>query len=458
MNTLFVIEDIFLEDNVNLSLGSEVADNGEMSCDFANKESLPYIVILVRTLFKCNELLSMDRTAIHRQLIEKTVAKYGLPQSHIYTLDYSNDRVDIKEPESLSLQSQLFALSFSKVNIVYCGESWERHLCMIKNIRLLLGEKECPIFSDWAQNQSFRELIDSIKNKDKVLLQNSRRNLKQLEGLGVYVGQKVRLLVAFLNILGIGVLSFLFNIRYALVIPFRNLLRYLRVVKLHLSYKDSLQLSLSEDSVIIAPHPDDEVIGCAGLIRTLVERGMPPHVLIMTGGGGSHRGCCSTSEEEIIVARRQLAVKALMALGLPMSHLHLLDYPDGGISVEHSETNKLQKLLSEISPKAIFVPHWGEEWSDHINTAEIAKECVKEKNTSVYEYCVWLWYFNISNLDRKNARILKMSRDSYHRKLLALDEYMLPLAPCGKPWSGILPKVFLKAARWNKELYFKTEN
>jgi hypothetical protein len=52
--------------------------------------------------------------------------------------------------------------------------------------------------------------------------------------------------------------------------------------------------------VIIAPHPDDEAIGCGGLIQTLVERGTSPHVIILTGGEGSHRGCCDITAEDLI--------------------------------------------------------------------------------------------------------------------------------------------------------------
>ena len=33
--------------------------------------------------------------------------------------------------------------------------------------------------------------------------------------------------------------------------------------------------------------------------------------------------------------------------------------------------------------------------------------------------------------------------------------YILPQAPCGMPWSGVLPEMFVKANRWNKELYFE---
>lgn len=36
--------------------------------------------------------------------------------------------------------------------------------------------------------------------------------------------------------------------------------------------------------IIIAPHPDDEVIGCGGLIGRLVAEGKAPHIIVMTGG------------------------------------------------------------------------------------------------------------------------------------------------------------------------------
>lgn len=235
------------------------------------------------------------------------------------------------------------------------------------------------------------------------------------------------------------------------------LLRYIRIFILHIFYQCKPLLSLGDKIVIIAPHPDDEVIGCAGLIQALVERGTPPHVIIMTGGEGSHRGCCEVSEERIIAERRQLALKVAGFLGIPISHVHFFDYPDEHVSIDHSETEKLRELFAEIQPKTFFVPHWGEGMPDHLQTAEIIKDLMKDKKVSIYEYCVWMWYYNVWNLDYKNAYIVKMDRTMHERKLHAVEQYMTPLAPCGKPWSGILPKPFLKAARWNKELYFRVK-
>lgn len=234
----------------------------------------------------------------------------------------------------------------------------------------------------------------------------------------------------------------------------KDFIRYIRLFLLHLMYLSKPHLQISEKTVIIAPHPDDEVIGCAGLIQALVEHGTPPHVIVLTGGEGSHRGCCDISADEIIEARHQLTIKAAEILGLPQSHIHCLHYPDGGIDFAHAETEKLKVLLHQLSPNALFVPHNGEGWSDHISVLEIVKELMKCHVVNIYEYCVWMWYYNVWKLDNKNARILKMTPAQHQRKLQAIEEYTKPLAPCGKPWSGVLPKAFLKAARWKRELYF----
>lgn len=211
-------------------------------------------------------------------------------------------------------------------------------------------------------------------------------------------------------------------------------------------------------TVIVAPHPDDEVIGCGGLIARLAAEGNAPHVIVMTGGGGSHRGCCATPQEDIIAARRALTRKALATLGVPEENLHELDFPDGGISADSPETGKLKALLGELRPETVLVPHWGEGWPDHVRTAEIVKSAVGATAASVYEYCVWMWYYNVwRGLDWRNARRLRLSPEEHALKLRAVAEYVRPAAPCGKPWSGVLPRVFIEANSGRTELYFKVK-
>lgn len=213
-----------------------------------------------------------------------------------------------------------------------------------------------------------------------------------------------------------------------------------------------------QNSLIIAPHPDDETIGCAGLIQQLLATGKRVDIIYMTGGGKSHSGCCDIDETTLIESRRNLAKKSAAILGLPQENLHLLDYPDGGIAYECNETGKLRNLLKKLNPETVLIPHKGEGWDDHIKTGEIVKSLLKDSNTTaIYEYCVWFWYYNVWNIDWENARTVTMTNEQHKKKLQAMDAYTKPLAPCGKPWSGVLPEVLIEANQWHKELYFKVK-
>lgn len=235
----------------------------------------------------------------------------------------------------------------------------------------------------------------------------------------------------------------------------KDTIKRILIASVRTKARRSACFSSTDNVVILAPHPDDEVFGCGGLITRLIAEGHAPHVVVLTGGGGSHRGCCSTSESDIISARRELTHKAMSALGLPDSNIYELDFPDGHISEGNAaEKKKLESLISEINPDVILVPHHGEGWSDHLAARDLGIELAGE-DTEVYEYCVWMWYYRQKNLDWKNAYSLKMPEAEHKKKLDAIETYHSALAPCGKPWVGVLPTLFVKANSTNQELFFK---
>lgn len=235
----------------------------------------------------------------------------------------------------------------------------------------------------------------------------------------------------------------------------KDLIRKLHVVWLRAKAGELGAIIPKGNVLIIAPHPDDEAIGCGGLIARLIREGRTPHVVVMTGGEGSHNGCCKTPKDDIVKARRNLTQNALAILGVPESHIHELNFPDGGIEMSNREVEKLKDIIDDIKPDSIFVPHWGEGWNDHVRTREIGLQLAPD-GTEVYEYCVWMWYYNVwHGLDWRNARRLDMTTDEHKLKLQAMDAYIRPLAPCGHPWSGVLPPIFVKANRSHRELYFK---
>lgn len=255
----------------------------------------------------------------------------------------------------------------------------------------------------------------------------------------------------------------------------KNIIRYLHILFLQLLTSFKKQIKIEGNCLFIAPHPDDEAFGCGGLISHLCTKGVPPHVIIMTRGGASLKGqlentpLTKITEEDIIQERRKLTLKSAKELGIPEENIHFLDFIDGHISERPKpELKRLNDLLNEFKPDYVFVPHSGEGWPDHLATREIVLSQFSHKENlsnefsdsqkvtpQIFEYCVWMWYYNVWNLDWKNAYKFRMSKSEHEVKLRAVNAYIKPLAPNGKPWSGILPKPFIKANTCNTELYFK---
>ena len=235
----------------------------------------------------------------------------------------------------------------------------------------------------------------------------------------------------------------------------KELLRKLFIFNLKLRTLCRKPLKLRTSVLVMAPHPDDEVFGCGGLIARLVAEDCIPHVVVLTGGEGSHTACCNTPKADIIAARRSLTHKAAGELGLSARYIHELNFADGKISGDRgAEYDKLKQLIAALSPQTILVPHHGEGWPDHLAVRELGIE-LAPKGTDVYEYCVWFWYYRQRHLDWKQAYRLKMTSEEHRRKLAAIGAYHNALAPCGKPWVGVLPPLFVKANSADTELYFK---
>ncbi len=80
--------------------------------------------------------------------------------------------------------------------------------------------------------------------------------------------------------------------------------------------------------LILAPHPDDESLGCGGLIAAACAAGLAPEVVILTDGGASHPGSTSHPPARLRALRAEEARQATAALGLPPDRLTFLPYED----------------------------------------------------------------------------------------------------------------------------------
>jgi len=107
-------------------------------------------------------------------------------------------------------------------------------------------------------------------------------------------------------------------------------------------------------AVVVAPHPDDEVLGAGGLVARLVRRRQPVDVVFLTSGDGYLEAAGLAAEtcpqdawalRELAVVRQGEARTAATRLGLDPAHLHFLGFPDGDLPALWS-THWRQPLVS----------------------------------------------------------------------------------------------------------------
>lgn len=88
------------------------------------------------------------------------------------------------------------------------------------------------------------------------------------------------------------------------------------------------QITRGGGLVVVAPHPDDESLGCGGLIAESCARGIPVELVVVSDGVGSHPNSQRYPAERLRLLREAETVAAAAALGLPASAIRFLRLPD----------------------------------------------------------------------------------------------------------------------------------
>lgn len=105
------------------------------------------------------------------------------------------------------------------------------------------------------------------------------------------------------------------------------------------TYAPGPAVGASDRVLVLAPHPDDESLATAGMIRRAVEKKVPIRVVLMTTGDGYRRavqvnfGVFEPTAEDfrrLAVMRHQESLNAMKELGLTEENVIFLAYPDGG--------------------------------------------------------------------------------------------------------------------------------
>lgn len=166
----------------------------------------------------------------------------------------------------------------------------------------------------------------------------------------------------------------------------------------HVAHMDTIDVAQLGSSLVVAPHPDDETLGCGGTVALMHKQGIAVHFLFISDGSMSHPNSKQFPSEKLRDLREQEARKAVQILVGNTDHINFFRLKDSLVpdknSALFSETvERVTRLINQVRPETIFVPWQQDPHRDHRATWEILSEAVKNATAKprFLEYPIWFW-------------------------------------------------------------------
>ena len=255
------------------------------------------------------------------------------------------------------------------------------------------------------------------------------------------------------------------------------------------------ELTPHERVMIIAPHPDDEVLAAGGMIATALKLHNQISVVVATNGDasyatalwyGSHVITKKNFERQAIMRQRE-SLNALASLGVGAEQVHFWGFPDRGLAQiwkgqsdngylyrspttghDHSTqavnspvmtytSNSLDALFenefSEFRPTMIIMPHPDDNHSDHSALANFTllavKRLIQADRIPPALFAYWMWrqhkpwltgarpqnpaqLFIENDPTIREDKHLMLSHDLLEKKMRALQHYPSQKIAAGK--------------------------
>jgi LmbE family N-acetylglucosaminyl deacetylase len=196
----------------------------------------------------------------------------------------------------------------------------------------------------------------------------------------------------------------------------------------------ALDLSSLTDPLVVAPHPDDEILGVGGLLAVLGTA----EVVAVTDGEASHPDSTVYTQAELAAVRHQETRRALNQLGLPGAEVHRLAQPDGGID----EVALTAQLTARLQPGRCCLATWrGDGHPDHEAVGRAAAAACRATGARLLEYPIWTWHWAHPGDERvpwDRARRIDLPERAQDAKARAIAEFTSQIAPLG-PEPGDAP-------------------
>ena len=148
--------------------------------------------------------------------------------------------------------------------------------------------------------------------------------------------------------------------------------------------------------LVLAPHPDDETLGCGGLIARCIQAGRSPLIAVLTDGAGSHPNSLAFPPDRLRAVRAQEVQEAVLRLGSQSGQVTLLNLPDGaapshGPGFDAAVANLSAMIRASGRCTSILAPWLFDPHCDHEAAAILAAAVAKTTSVRHVSYPVWGW-------------------------------------------------------------------
>lgn len=182
--------------------------------------------------------------------------------------------------------------------------------------------------------------------------------------------------------------------------------------------------------VVIAPHPDDESLACAGLLADVWLGGGTAHVVCFTDGAASHPNSRTHPPAALAALRQAELLDAIRILGGRTGDVTFLGFPDAATHRMHGPgqdpVRALGAIVDALQPACIFAPSPLDPHCDHQTAAAAAKEVVRlRRGPKLFFYPVWSAWSAPGRKAVRPAGTRRFERDHRHRdrKRAAIDAH-----------------------------------
>lgn len=218
-------------------------------------------------------------------------------------------------------------------------------------------------------------------------------------------------------------------------------------------------------AVVVAPHPDDEVLGVGGTVSQLARSGTRVHVIAVTDGEASHPKSPTLSPRALGQLRITESADALHALRLGKASIERLGQPDGGVHDMEKRSAGITAAViralarhEHLGPAWCFAPWPGDGHPDHA-AAGIAAIAGASGMARVLTYPVWMWHWATPRDPRvpwSQARRIELPADVRNAKRAAVQCFRTQVAPLSNDPvdAAILPPQVLRRLTRGTEVVF----